>query len=92
MDREARLDLAIGTLYEAAAEPERWAAALTAVADLLGAVGAQFFLWDKQASAAPFAAVGRLPEEGNAAYVRYYRDRPPPGGARARPGREALYG
>ena len=72
MDREARLDLAIGTLYEAAAEPERWAAALTAVADLLGAVGAQFFLWDKQASAAPFAAVGRLPEEGNAAYVRYY--------------------
>ena len=72
MDREAQFDLAIGTLYEAAVEPERWAAALTAVADLLGATGAQFFLWDKQASAAPFAAVGRLPDEGNAAYVRYY--------------------
>jgi PAS domain-containing protein len=72
MGREAQLDLVIGTLYEAAVEPEEWTAALTAVADLLGAVGAQFFHWDKQASAAPFAAVGRLPEEGNAAYVRYY--------------------
>lgn len=72
MDREARLDAVIGALYEAAVEPERWPAALTATADLLGAVGAQFFLWDEQASAAPFAAVGRLPEEGNAAYVRYY--------------------
>jgi PAS domain-containing protein/DNA-binding CsgD family transcriptional regulator len=72
VEREAQLDLAIGTLYEAAVEPQRWAATLTAIADLLGAVGAQFFLWDKQASAAPFAAVGRLPDEGNAAYVRYY--------------------
>jgi PAS domain-containing protein/DNA-binding CsgD family transcriptional regulator len=72
MGREAQLDLVIGALYEAAVEPEGWTAALTSVADLLGAVGAQFFLWDKRASAAPFAAVGRLPEEGNAAYVRYY--------------------
>jgi PAS domain-containing protein/DNA-binding CsgD family transcriptional regulator len=72
MGREAQLDVVVGALYEAAVEPEAWTAALTAVADLLGAVGAQFFLWDKQASAAPFAAVGRLPEEGNAAYVRYY--------------------
>jgi PAS domain-containing protein len=72
MGREAQLDLVIGTLYEAAVEPEGWTGALTGVADLLGAVGAQFFLWDKRASAAPFAAVGRLPEEGNAAYVRYY--------------------
>jgi PAS domain-containing protein/DNA-binding CsgD family transcriptional regulator len=69
---EAQLDAVVGALYEAAVEPEAWTAALTGVADLLGAVGAQFFLWDKQASAAPFAAVGRLPEEGNAAYVRYY--------------------
>jgi PAS domain-containing protein/DNA-binding CsgD family transcriptional regulator len=72
MGREAQLDAAIGGLYEAAVEPEGWTGALTAVADLLGAVGAQFFVWDKQAGAAPFAAVGRLPEEGNAAYVRYY--------------------
>jgi PAS domain-containing protein len=72
MDREARLDLVIGALYEAAVEPERWPAALTATADLLGGVGAQFFLWDKRAGVAPFAAVGRLPEEGNAAYARYY--------------------
>ena len=72
MGREAQLDLVIGTLYDAAVEPEGWTGALIAVSDLLGAVGAQFFLWDKQASAAPFAAVGRLPEEGNAAYVRYY--------------------
>jgi hypothetical protein len=44
MGREAQLDLVIGALYEAAIEPEAWNAALTAVADLLGAVGAQFFL------------------------------------------------
>ena len=44
MEREAQLDLVIGTLYDAAAEPERWPAALTATADLLGALGAQFFL------------------------------------------------
>jgi hypothetical protein len=72
MGREAQLDVVVGALYEAAVEPEAWTGALTAVADLLDAVGAQFFLWDKQAGAAPFAAVGRLPEEGNAAYVRYY--------------------
>jgi len=72
MDRQAHFDQVIGSLYDAAAEPERWPDTLTGIADLLGAVGAQFFLWDKQTSAAPFAAVGRLPEEGNAAYVRYY--------------------
>lgn len=72
MGREKQLDLVVGTLYDAAAEPERWPAALTATADLLGAVGAQFFFWDKQARVAPFAAVGRLPDDGNAAYTRYY--------------------
>ena len=48
------------------------ARAVTAAADLLGAVGAQFFLWDKQQNTTPFAIVGRLPEEGNEAYLRYY--------------------
>jgi hypothetical protein len=72
MDREARLELVVGSLYDAAAEPERWPAALTAAADLLGAVGAQFFLWDKQQNTTPFALIGRLPEEGNEAYLRYY--------------------
>jgi DNA-binding CsgD family transcriptional regulator len=72
MDREARLESVVGSLYDAAAEPERWPAALTAAADLLGAAGAQFFLWDKQQNTTPFAIVGRLPEEGNEAYLRYY--------------------
>jgi PAS domain-containing protein len=72
MDREARLESVVGSLYDAAAEPERWPAALTAAADLLGAVGAQFFLWDKRQNTTPFAIVGRLPEEGNEAYLRYY--------------------
>jgi PAS domain-containing protein/DNA-binding CsgD family transcriptional regulator len=72
MDREARLESVVGSLYDAAADPERWPAALTASADLLGAVGAQFFLWDKQQNITPFAIVGRLPEEGNEAYLRYY--------------------
>jgi len=72
MDREARLELVVGSLYDAAAEPERWPAALSAAADLLGAVGAQFFLWDKRQNTTPFALIGRLPEEGNEAYLRYY--------------------
>jgi PAS domain-containing protein len=72
MDREARLESVVGALYDAAAEPERWPAALTAAADLLDAAGAQFFLWDKQQNTTPFAVVGRLPEEGNEAYLRYY--------------------
>jgi DNA-binding CsgD family transcriptional regulator len=72
MDREARLELVVGTLYDAAAEPERWPQALTGAADLLHAVGAQFFLWDKHQNTTPFAIVGRLPEEGNEAYLRYY--------------------
>jgi DNA-binding CsgD family transcriptional regulator len=72
MVREAHLDLAIGTLYEAAVEPERWPAALTATADLLGAVGSQFYFWNRHQNATQFAMVGRLPEEGNAAYLRYY--------------------
>jgi PAS domain-containing protein/DNA-binding CsgD family transcriptional regulator len=72
MDREARLESVVGALYDAAAEPERWPEALAAAADLLGSVGAQFFLWDKQQNTTPFAVVGRLPEEGNEAYLRYY--------------------
>ena len=72
MVREAHLDLAIGTLYEAAVEPERWPAALTATADLLGAVGSQFYFWNRHQNATQFAMVGRLPEDGNAAYLRYY--------------------
>ena len=72
MDREARLELVVGALYEAAVEPERWPEALTGIADLLGAVGSQFYFWDRCQNAAPFAVVGRLPEEGNADYLRYY--------------------
>jgi PAS domain-containing protein/DNA-binding CsgD family transcriptional regulator len=72
MECEARLESVVGSLYDAAAEPERWPAALTAAADLLGAVGAQFFLWDMQQNTTPFAVIGRLPEEGNEAYLRYY--------------------
>ena len=72
MDREGRFDLVIGTLYDAALEPERWPAALTATADLLGAVGSQFYFWNRHDNSTPFAVVGRLPEEGNAAYLRYY--------------------
>ena len=72
MERAAQLDLVIGALYDAAVEPERWPAALTATADLLGAVGSQFYFWDRHQNTTPFAAVGRLPEEGNAAYLRYY--------------------
>jgi len=72
LDRQAQFEHVIGSLYDAAAEPERWPEALTAAADLLGAVGAQFFLWDKQNNATPFSIVGRLPEEGNEAYLRYY--------------------
>ena len=72
MDREARFEDVIGLLYDAAAEPDRWPAALSGIADLLGAVGSQFYFWDRQQNATTFAAVGRLPEEGNAAYLRYY--------------------
>ena len=72
MDREARFELVVGALYDAAAEPERWPSALTAIADLLGAVGSQFYFWDRHRNKTPFAVVGRLPEEGNAAYLRYY--------------------
>jgi PAS domain-containing protein len=35
-------------------------------------VGSQFYLWDRHQNATTFAVVGRLPEEGNAAYLRYY--------------------
>lgn len=59
MDRQARFEFVIGTLYDAAVEPERWPAALTATADLLGAVGSQLYFWNKR-------------EKGNAAYLRYY--------------------
>jgi hypothetical protein len=38
MDREARLELVVGTLYDAVAEAERWPEALTGAADLLHAV------------------------------------------------------
>jgi hypothetical protein len=72
MDREARFEWAVGVLYDAAAEPERWPGALTGIADLLGAVGAQFYFWDKHQNTTQFAVVGRLPEEGNEAYMRHY--------------------
>ncbi|MEZ5936127.1 MAG: hypothetical protein R3F54_30340 [Alphaproteobacteria bacterium] len=72
MDRGAHVDTAIDVLYEAAAEPNSWSDALTLIADLLGAAGAQFFIWDKSCSAMSFSAVGRLPDEGNAAYVSHY--------------------
>jgi PAS domain-containing protein/DNA-binding CsgD family transcriptional regulator len=72
MDREARFDLVVGALYDAAVEPGRWPAALTAAADLLGATGSQFYFWNKRENMTPFAVVGRLPEEGNAAYRRHY--------------------
>jgi DNA-binding CsgD family transcriptional regulator/PAS domain-containing protein len=72
MDREARFEHVIGLLYDAAAEPERWPAALVGTADLLGAVGSQFYFWDRHQNTTTFAAVGRLPEEGNVAYLRYY--------------------
>ena len=72
MERAAQLDLVIGALYDAAVEPERWPAALTGIADLLGAVGSQFYFWDRHQNTAPFAVVGRLPEDGNAAYLQYY--------------------
>lgn len=72
MERAAQLDLVIGALYDAALEPERWPAALTGIADLLGAVGSQFYFWDRRQNTTSFAVVGRLPEEGNAAYLRYY--------------------
>ena len=61
----------IGSLYDAAAEPERWPAALTAAADLLGAVGAQFFLWDKQRNTTP-SRPSAGSRGGNEAYLRYY--------------------
>jgi hypothetical protein len=41
MDRQAPFEHAIGSLYDAAAEPERWPEALTGGADLLGALGSQ---------------------------------------------------
>jgi hypothetical protein len=72
MDRQARFEHAIGLLYDAAAEPERWPDALTAIADLLGAVGSQFYFWDRHRNTTEFAVVGRLPAEGNADYLRYY--------------------
>jgi PAS domain-containing protein/DNA-binding CsgD family transcriptional regulator len=73
MERAAQLDLVIGTLYDAAVEPQRWPAALTAVADLLGAEGSHFFFWKRQQNTTPFAVVGRLPEDGNEAYLHYYQ-------------------
>jgi DNA-binding CsgD family transcriptional regulator/PAS domain-containing protein len=72
MDRQARFEQVIGSLYDAAAEPERWPEALTAIADLLGGVGSQFYFWDRHQNTTQFAVVGRLPEEGNAAYMRHY--------------------
>jgi PAS domain-containing protein/DNA-binding CsgD family transcriptional regulator len=72
MDREARFEDVIGLLYDAAAEPQRWPAALSGIADLLGAVGSQFSFWDRRQNTTKFAVVGGLPEEGNAAYLRYY--------------------
>jgi PAS domain-containing protein/DNA-binding CsgD family transcriptional regulator len=72
MDRQAQFEFVIGALYDAALESERWPAALTATADLLGAVGSQFYFWNKHQNTTQFAVVGRLPEEGNAAYLRYY--------------------
>jgi PAS domain-containing protein len=72
MDRQARFEQVICSLYDAATEPERWSEALTGVADLLGAVGSQFYFWDRHENATSFAVVGRLPDEGNAEYLRYY--------------------
>ncbi len=72
MDREVEFGEVVGAIYRAAAEPELWPTALTAAADLVGAVGAQVFLWNKLGHTVPFAAVGRLPEEGNALYVQHY--------------------
>jgi PAS domain-containing protein/DNA-binding CsgD family transcriptional regulator len=72
MDRQAHFDQVIGSLYDAAAEPERWPDTLIGIADLLGAVGSQFYFWDRYHDATEFAVVGRLPEEGNEAYMRHY--------------------
>jgi DNA-binding CsgD family transcriptional regulator len=72
MNCQDRFEHVIGTLYDAAAEPGRWPAALTGIADLLGAVGSQFYFWNRHENATQFAVVGRLPEEGNAAYLRHY--------------------
>lgn len=72
MDREAPVDQVVSAIYDAAAEPERWPRALNATADLLGAAGAQFHVWDRHDNATCFAVVGRLPDEGTAAYRSHH--------------------
>src|SRR5262245_46133526 len=72
MTQEKLIQMGIAALYDAVSEPDEWPKVLTLVADLLGAAGAQYFLWSKQPGGARFARVGRLPEEGNAVYMHYY--------------------
>jgi DNA-binding CsgD family transcriptional regulator len=63
---------AVTALYEAAADPGAWPAALAAMARHCGAGAAQFLVWDKSSNGVGFSAVSGLDRRAESLYAAYY--------------------
>src|SRR5260221_6910425 len=73
MDSEQQLHALIATLYDTAAEPMRWRATLSLLADLVGVHGIHFFWWDKRDTRYVFTASNdRIDPEAETKYGAYF--------------------
>lgn len=59
-------------LYEAAAYPETWPAALANLSKAVGAAGGHFVVWDKETQRCAFARTSRSPRETEVSYAERF--------------------
>jgi DNA-binding CsgD family transcriptional regulator len=73
MDREKQHDRTVAMLYEAAMEPARWRNALSALREMLDAVGAGLLVWNERENVAQFVEVaGIFSESTKKLYAAYF--------------------
>jgi hypothetical protein len=72
MADSGNLDRVAAALYDAAADPSAWPAALLAATRLCGATGAQFLIWNNRANAMELSTLVGFDPQAEVAYGAYY--------------------